>query len=84
LTNKEIVDVLVHPSSASVGKMVSEICVPTECRLISIRRESQTELIKGDTVIRPYDRITALIDTAHVDELKEALDSAGPPTGSSS
>lgn len=84
LTSKEIVDVLVHPGSASVGKMVSEICVPDQCRLISVRRESQTELVKGDTVIRPYDRITALVDSARVGELKEVLDSAGPPAESGS
>jgi len=79
LTDKEIVEIDVHPDSDSVGKKVKELPIPDECVLISIRRGEATKVVRGSTVIEPHDRVTALVDSARVADLRHVLNSAGAP-----
>jgi len=85
LTGTEILDIVILPGSPAVGKEVRDVCLPDNCVLISIRRGPNVEIVKGSTVIKANDLVTALVDSDHVDELRAALNSGLPqPTGNSS
>ncbi len=78
LTGTDILDILIHPQSQVVGKKVCDVELPENCVLISVRRGQNVQIVKGSTIIEADDRVTALVDSAHADELRMALNSGLP------
>ncbi len=78
LTGTEILDILIHPESQVVGKKVSDVELPEDCVLISIRCGQNVKIVNGNTVIEAGDQVTALVNSAHADELRIALNSGLP------
>ena len=71
----EFVEVILHQDDKAIGQTVMEIApqLPTQCVLISIRRDGKTIIPHGDTVFRPGDHITAFVDSKDGDELFHCL-----------
>ncbi|NOZ05407.1 MAG: CBS domain-containing protein [Chloroflexi bacterium] len=78
LTGTDILDILIHPESPVIGKKVCDVELPENCVLISIRRGQNVQIVRGNTVIEANDRVTALVESTHADELRMALNSGLP------
>ena len=70
----EIVDVKITKESVSAGKAIKDLSLPKESRLaILIPAEEQPHIPSPQTVLRPGDRIIALITSDKEEELRAAL-----------
>ena len=69
----KFVEVEVSAASESVNKKVAELILPRESVLVSIRRKGMTIIPHGDTVIRPGDRIIALVKRSDERRVVQAL-----------
>ncbi|MHB1315967.1 MAG: potassium channel family protein [Christensenellales bacterium] len=62
-----LVEEKVHPSSAAVGKSLRELCLPVECVLVAVIRDSELMIPRGHTVLMANDEVLAI---THVSQLK--------------
>ncbi len=73
LMGAEFMEIDVGESSPVVGKRVSEIPLPQDCVLLSIRRGRGLIIPHGNTVFQSGDHITAFADSDCIDEVKGAF-----------
>ena len=71
--NLEIIELNVTGASPVVGLPVSEIRMPSNTRLISVTRGSQSSIAVGDTVVQPGDRVMAILEPHREEELVSLL-----------
>jgi CIC family chloride channel protein len=73
----EYIEIMLAPGDHAVGKTLRDVAqtLPTECILVSIRRENRVLIPHGDTVFQPGDRITAFTRTNKAEELFQCLHS---------
>jgi trk system potassium uptake protein TrkA len=68
-----VVEEKVHPESVAVGKMVSELVMPSECVIAAIIRKGTMIIPHGDTVLQPADEILAVVHASQAHLLAAAL-----------
>lgn len=75
LDGTEFVDLALQQNDNCVGKTVQELAanLPSECILISIRRDNRVLIPHGDTVFQPGDQITAFIRSKDSEKLHGCL-----------
>ncbi len=71
LTGTEFVELDIKEGSPAAGKQVSEIPLPQDCVLLSVRRGRGLIIPHGDTVFQSGDRITAFADSRCAGKLKD-------------
>ena len=64
-----LVEFTVAPSSRTAGQRVDALELPTECVLVTVLREGQILIPRGDTTLQVDDRIIALIQTEQQPDL---------------
>ncbi len=69
----EYVRLELPPEAWSVGKRVSELPLPKDCVLVSVRRGREVIIPHGDTLLQPGDRITVFTTRACVPVIKSLL-----------
>lgn len=69
----EFVDVQLLENSKSIGKSIAELNLPSQVVLISIRREGELLIPKGDTQLQANDIITALCEQEIIEEFKQIM-----------
>lgn len=69
-----LVERMVDPGSSMVGKALRDIKLPTECVLVSVIRNSDLLIPRGDTVILSGDKAIAI---THADQLQKLDDMFG-------
>jgi trk system potassium uptake protein TrkA len=67
----------VHPDSPAVGKTVQDLCLPDDCVLVAIIRDSKVLLPKGTTVLNVDDQVFALADASQLKEMALMLGPVG-------
>lgn len=72
----KFVDVLLVPGSQSVGRTISDLNLPREAVLVSIRRGQDLVIPHGDTKLEPGDVVTALCEGECVMDVERLLNSA--------
>jgi trk system potassium uptake protein TrkA len=68
-----LVERIVDPSSAVVGKTLREIKLPVECVLVAILRKEELLLPRGDTVLLANDKVLAMAHTSYLQSLADLL-----------
>jgi trk system potassium uptake protein TrkA len=68
-----LVEKAVSPSSAAAGKTLREINMPKECVLVAVIRDTQLLIPRGDTMLKNGDKVMAVTDVNHLQELSELL-----------
>jgi len=71
--NLEIVEVEVVRGSKADGKLIEELSLPEETRLISVMRDGQAEIAVGATELRAGDQVLAVLKPGREDELRQVL-----------
>jgi CIC family chloride channel protein len=62
LDSTVFVDVEVLPDSPAVGQRVSEVILPRDCLIVSLRRGRKLYVVHGYTVLQSGDRVTVFAD----------------------
>ncbi len=75
LDGTEFVDFVLQPEDRAVGKTVLNLApeLPSECILISVRRNGRVFIPHGDTVFKPGDHITAFVRSRDSELLHHCL-----------
>jgi CIC family chloride channel protein len=73
----EFVDFPLSPGSAAIGKRISELSLPKEVVLVSVRRGRELIIPHGDTRLEEHDVITMLCKGTLLSEMRLALESSG-------
>ena len=68
-----LVERVVDPDAAVVGKTLRDIKLPVECVLVAILRKEELLLPRGDTVLLADDKIVAIAQTSYLQTLADTL-----------
>jgi len=66
-----LVERMVDPASSMVGKALRDIKLPMECVLVSVIRNSDLLIPRGDTVIMSGDKAVAITHSDHMQKLDD-------------
>ena len=69
----EVVEMQIAGDSPAAGKRVAGLALPEDVRLVSVTRNGIGEIAVGQTVIRPGDRVIAILKPGLEDSLRRAL-----------
>ena len=69
----EVVEMQIAGNSPAAGKRVAGLSLPEDVRLVSVTRNGIGEIAVGRTVIRPGDRVIAILKPGLEDSLRRAL-----------
>ncbi len=69
----EVVEMQIAGDSPAAGKRVAGLALPEDVRLVSVTRNGIGEIAVGQTVIRPGDRVIAILKPGFEDSLRRAL-----------
>jgi len=69
----EVVEMQIGGDSPAAGKRVAGLSLPEDVRLVSVTRNGVGEIAVGQTVIRPGDRVIAILKPGLEDSLRRAL-----------
>jgi trk system potassium uptake protein TrkA len=69
----EVVEMQIAGNSPAAGKRVAGLSLPEDVRLVSVTRNGIGEIAVGQTVIRPGDRVIAILKPGLEDSLRRAL-----------
>lgn len=69
----EVVEMQIAGDSPAAGKRVAGLSLPEDVRLVSVTRNGVGEIAVGQTVIRPGDRVIAILKPGFEDSLRRAL-----------
>jgi len=69
----EVVEMQIAGDSPAAGKRVAGLSLPEDVRLVSVTRNGIGEIAVGQTVIRPGDRVIAILKPGFEDSLRRAL-----------
>lgn len=73
VTGARFVELVVNHQGQVAGRQVKSLQLPKDCVLVSIQRGRGLVLPHGDTVLRPGDKVVALVDHNCMDRLYEAF-----------
>ena len=69
----EVVELQIAGNSPAAGKRVAGLSLPDGARLVSVTRNGIGEIAVGETVIRPGDRVIAILKPGLENRLRRAL-----------
>jgi len=69
----EVVEMQISGNSPAAGKRIAGLSLPEDVRLVSVTRNGIGEIAVGQTVIRPGDRVIAILKPGLEDSLRRAL-----------
>ncbi len=69
----EVVELQIAGNSPAAGKRVAGLSLPDGARLVSVTRNGIGDIAVGETVIRPGDRVIAILKPGLEDRLRRAL-----------
>ncbi|MEO5634431.1 TrkA family potassium uptake protein [Gaiella sp.] len=69
----EVVEMQIAGDSPAAGKRVASLSLHDDVRLVSVTRNGIGEIAVGQTVIRPGDRVIAILKPGFEDSLRRAL-----------
>lgn len=69
----EVVELQIEGRSPAAGKRVAGLSLPDGARLVSVTRNGVGEIAVGETVIRPGDRVIAILKPELEDRLRRVL-----------
>jgi CPA1 family monovalent cation:H+ antiporter len=69
----QFLDVIIPSGSNAIGKTVVELGLPRGAVLVSIRREGEILIPRGDTMFRAGDMVTSLCERDSIDVIKKIL-----------
>ena len=69
----EVVEMQITGNSPAAGKRIAGLSLPEDVRLVSVTRNGVGEIAVGETVIRPGDRVIAILKPGLEDRLRRAL-----------
>jgi len=73
------VEYTVRADDGIEGLRVSDLRMPEGCLLASLRRGNRVVIPKGETILSPGDRLTAVIEAGHVERFEAwLLEHRGP------
>lgn len=67
------VQVEIPPESPAVGRRLSEVKLPKECLVVSVRRGRNLYVAHGYTVLQPHDQITIFADRSYLPLVRKRL-----------
>jgi len=73
LDSVDFVHVDISPQAPVVGKRLSELSLPEECLIVSVRRGRKLHIAHGHTVLQSGDRVTAFVDHDCLPEMRRCL-----------
>lgn len=68
-----LVEKTVATSSVAAGKTLRDIKMPKDCVLVAVIRDTQLLIPRGDTMLMGGDKVMAITDVDHLQELSELL-----------
>jgi trk system potassium uptake protein len=71
--NLEVVEVKMHSDSAALNIPVRNLKLPAGSLLTAIIRDNESQIVTGDTKLRPGDTVVALTQPNSLDALRQAL-----------
>ncbi len=69
----QFLEVVIPPSSRSVGRMIVDLRIPRTAVLVSIRRSGAIIIPRGDTIIRSGDVVTLLCEREFANDVRNLL-----------
>ena len=70
LTGLEVREFVVQPGAPVVGKPIKKARMPEGALLVTLRRGGNVVIIHGDVVLRPGDRVTALVKEKDIEKVQ--------------
>ncbi len=74
----QFLEVTIPPNSNAAGKAISELALPRAAVLVSIRRENEILIPRGNTVLQSGDVVTTLCEREFIPEVRELLSTSRP------
>ena len=71
----EVIESTVDASAAMAGRPIQELKLPEESLIVSVRRDGETLLPRGDLVVQDADRLTIIARSDAVGRVEEFFDS---------
>lgn len=71
----------IPPDAPVVGQRVSEIVLPEECLIVSVRRGRKLYIAHGDTLLHAGDQVTVFANNTCLPQAHQRLVGARPATG---
>jgi CIC family chloride channel protein len=71
--------ITVSPEAAVVGQRVSEVELPEECLIVSVRRGRKLHVAHGYTTLQAGDMVTVFSDDKHLPVVRQKLTGMTPP-----
>ncbi|MBO9539410.1 hypothetical protein J7643_02320 [bacterium] len=72
-TGLKLVSIKLSPMSEAAGKHVPELALPRNCVLVLLIRDDAVLYPRGDTQLKPWDQLFAVVDERAEGELRDAL-----------
>lgn len=69
----ELMDISILPGDAAAGKRISELPLPKDCVIVSIRRGRQAVIPRGRTLLLAHDRLVVMVATRAAPALRAAI-----------
>jgi NhaP-type Na+/H+ and K+/H+ antiporter len=73
LRDTQLVEVVVRPGSPLAAGRVAEVPLPADSLIVTVQRDRQTLIPRGDTVLQAGDHLTILVREAGVSALHDKL-----------
>jgi trk system potassium uptake protein TrkA len=77
----EIVELVIDVDSPAAGRMVRDLNLPDDSRLISITRDGPSEIAVGESQLRPGDRVLAILAPGVREQVRGVLLATSPRPG---
>ena len=71
----EVIESTVDASAAMAGRPIQELKLPEKSLIVSVRRDGETLLPRGDLVVQDADRLTIIARSDAVGRVEEFFDS---------
>ena len=71
----EVIESTVEDASRMTGRRIQELKLPEESLIVSVRRDGETLLPRGDLVVQDADRLTIIARTDAIGRVEELFDS---------
>ncbi len=68
-----LVEKIVDPASQAIGKPLRDLKMPADCVLVAVIHDSKLTLPRGGTVLNANDKVMAITDVTHIQELSDLL-----------
>jgi len=75
-------NISVPPGAPGAGRLVSEIDLPDDCLIVSVRRGRHLYIAHGNTQLQPHDLVTVFAEDECLPEVQKRLAGETPPENS--